>query len=109
MHEAAQNWGASLLHERSALVANDTNAASEILERALTLLQSHAQSAPAGVAYNLACCFALKGDVPEALKWLECSAKAGTLPVKSKIQTDIEFDGIRQDSRFIAWFNKLEK
>ena len=108
-HVAARNWGTALLHERSALVATDTNAASEILERAITLLQSHAQSAPAVVAYNLACCFALKGDVPETLKWLECCARAGSLPAKSPIQTDKDFDGIRDDSRFIAWFNKLEK
>ena len=109
MHEAAQNWGNALMHEWSALVATDTNAASEILERAITLLQSHAQSAPAVVAYNLACCFALKGDVPEALKWLDCDTRAGTLPAKLKTQTDKGFDGIRDDSRFIAWFNKLEK
>ena len=109
MHAAASNWGHALAAEAQALVATDANAASEILERAITLLQSHAQSAPAVVAYNLACCFALKGDVPEALKWLECDARADTLPLKSKIQTDRDFDGIRGDSRFIAWFNKLEK
>ena len=61
------------------------------------------------MAYNLACCFALKGDVLETLKWLECYTKAGKLLTKSKIQTDKDFDGIRNDSRFVAWFDKLKE
>ena len=108
-HEAAYNWGNALLRERWAVVATDPDEANIVLERALKLLQSHAQSAPNAVAYNLACGFALKGDVLETLKWLECEAKSGKLLTKSLIQTDKDFDSIRNDSQFVAWFDKLKE
>ena len=108
-HEAANNWGIALLHEWWAVVATDPGEADKLLERAMTLLQSHAQSAPNAVAYNLACCYGLKGDVLETLKWLECAAKPGELLIKSKIQTDKDFDGVRKDSRFVAWFDQLKE
>ncbi len=109
LHEAASNLGGALLHEWQAVVATDPGEANKLLERALTLLQSHAQSAPNVVAYNLACCFGLKGDVRETLKWLECAADAGELLTKSKIRADKDFDGIRNDSRFVTWLDKLKE
>ena len=108
-HEAVNNYCIALLDERQAVLAVDANEADALLERAIKLLLDHAQLAPDKVAYNLACCFSLKKDVVETLYWLRRHSDAGNPLTQAAIRKDKDFDGVRLDRRFVAWFNNLEK
>ena len=50
--------------------------------------------------YNIACGYALKGDVGEAVEWLRKSLAEG-FELTSYIDKDDDFDGIRSDPRFV--------
>lgn len=104
-HKAAINWGAALVHEFH--FATDAAERQGLLTRATALLQSQSSVNPTGasmVAYNLACCLALAGDVKGAMEQLERCAAAGLLP--AQWQTDKDFASLRQTPEYQEWARK---
>ena len=105
MHEAAFNWGAVLLRQYHAFSkAKDSIDATEMLESAIKLLESHSakysESIP-HLAYNLACAYALAGRHADALKQLEISSRNGQLP--SHWREDEDLAGLRSTTEYAEW------
>ena len=73
---------------------------------AASLLAAEAISRGSG-AYNLACLEAKLGNVAEAVRWLQLSVSAGEHLSKSKAAAEKDFDRIRQQPEFIAYFESL--
>lgn len=112
---AASGWATAVLQERGALIYAGPEQVGKLrvvnaqLQNLKILLLSHVDDPEATSAYNLACIFAVQGNAAEAIKSLQRSDKAGRLSTKKDISIDLDFDGIRQDATFKAWFDKLEK
>lgn len=111
---AASNLAAEMTTERAVLLkaspaptAQTIAQADELLQRARIILLGLSDDSKASVAYNIACMYALDGKAADALLWLQRSHSAGSLPQKSYITQDSDFDGIRSTPAFAAWFAQL--
>ena len=112
---AASNLAAEMTTERAVLLkaspaptAQTIAQADELLQRARIILLGLSDDSKASVAYNIACMYALDGKVADALLWLQRSHSAGSLPQKSYIAQDSDFDSIRSTPAFAAWFAQLQ-
>ncbi|QOX77540.1 hypothetical protein FY034_00805 [Trichlorobacter lovleyi] len=97
MHEAFNNWGNALLHQAKTKSGDE---ADRLFESAHKQLKQAEQTKPGQAAYNLACLFALQGNVEEALQWLARSKDAGKLPSRDHIDQDTDLDSIRMLEEF---------
>ena len=84
----------------AAYQAKDYDTCIREFERALGFIPSHPT-----VTYNLACAYALKGDVGAAVKWLERAVAYG---MAVDVQSDQDFDSIRQSAAFRRVVTRLE-
>jgi tetratricopeptide (TPR) repeat protein len=57
--------------------------------------------------YNKACCYAIQQQVDLALQNLQQALDLNLHECLKMVKTDTDFDGIRQDSRFIAFMQKI--
>ena len=105
MHEAAKNWGSTLARQYDAFIkAQGSVGASEVLESAIKLLESHSAKYPESIphlAYNLACAYALAGRNADALKQLEISSRNGLLPPHWREDEDLA--GLRLTAEYSEW------
>ena len=62
---------------------------------------------PVTARYNLACIAALKGDRDKAFNWLDEALEAG-LDDEDHVRNDEDLAGLRDDSRFEAFLEKLD-
>jgi hypothetical protein len=111
----ASNLAAEMTFERTALLkaspapsAQTIAQADDLLQRARKILLGLADDSKATVAYNIACIYAIDGQVADAMQWLQRSNSAGSLPAKSHIAQDSDLDAIRNTPAFAAWFAQLQ-
>ena len=111
---APSNLAAEMTFERRALLAaasppspQTMAQADDLLQRARTLLLGLADDSKASLAYNIACIYALDGQVAQAMQWLKRSDSAGSLPQKLHIAQDSDLDALRNTPAFAAWFAQL--
>lgn len=108
--EAANNWSGALLHEAQALAqTGNEQKAHNKRQQALDVLSDFIQKHPehtAELSYNLACVHALNNQTEQAIQALETCRQSGCLPDKAHIETDKDFDPIRNSEAFQAWFQQ---
>ena len=85
-----------LKQNKEAWAAKDYSKAIEALKKAYELAPNNS-----GVAYNLACLYALTGEKAEALDWLERSVRLGTANPQH-ILNDNDLVTLREEPRFKA-------
>jgi tetratricopeptide (TPR) repeat protein len=106
-HKAADDWGFALLEEANAIAATDGDQANELRDRAEQLLLQHAKAAPEVVAYNLACVYGQRSDVPSCLHWLKTAQVPNKLVSCVHLQTDSDLDAVRDHPDFQAWLQSV--
>ena len=110
----AVDWGHLRDHARSRLTSNPGDGtAMHQLGIALLRLEAHEEAAEAfrsqihagynvlTASYNIACCYAIKGDKQRALTWLEKAVEAGWNNWNT-MRNDPDLKSLRKDPRFIA-------
>ena len=100
MHEALNNWGSFLL--RQAHMKTGSNR-TRLLNRALDVLERAERLGSKEVLYNLACAHTRLGDEQKAEHYLRAAKQHGTLPDRAHIESDHDFDAVRDQ----AWFKDL--
>ncbi len=99
------NWAAALAKEAAEL--NGTARDAKLMRAKEIALRAREISAQAN--YNLACVFALNGDVTAALNELEACEKADTLPKRSHLKHDSDLRGLNAEPRFIALLKRIRE
>ena len=107
-YSALNNWAAALMTEHWALLNTEPHEAAKVLLKARNLLLPAANLAPETLAYNLACTYALEARAEEAVFWLQKAMQAGDSIKQSDIVNDQDFNLIRQNPQFLAWFYSLK-
>ena len=102
-HKVADDWGFALLEEANAIAATDGDQANELRDRAEQLLLQHAKAAPEVVAYNLACVYGQRSDVPNCQHWLKTAQVPNKLVSCMHLQTDSDLGAVRDHPDFQAW------
>lgn len=103
-YDALNNW-AAILCERAH--RSDHEKRLQLLHQAVDKAMEHETLAPGSGAYNLACAYAMLGDVSQMTDWLNRSFVAGKLPGREKISTDKDFNTVRDTAEFKAWWAKM--
>jgi tetratricopeptide (TPR) repeat protein len=102
-YELFNNWVATLLDEAKMLTGEAAAAkyaeASVLLERCAALTEQS--------NYNLACLYAVTGEIDAAIKVLEECSKHGALPDSQYLDADSDLDSLRQHPRYVELRRQL--
>ena len=107
-HNALSNWAVALMVEHKALLNIEPLEAAKVLLQARNLLLPAATQAPDVLAYNLACTYALEGNAKDTVFWLKKARLGGDAVRQSDVLDDQDFNSIRQEPEFLAWFKSLK-
>ncbi|MCL5038083.1 MAG: hypothetical protein M1269_13365 [Chloroflexi bacterium] len=102
-YEAWNNWGSSLLN--LALISEGKKRYAFFDDAEKKFLEAEKIKLGFG-SYNLACLYAMKGDIDKAILWLTKAFEAMKYPPKDHIYSDPGLAAIRSDSRFVALIHK---
>ena len=102
-HEALGGWGLTLLHIAQPL--NGAERAEKLAEAESKFLTAKEMTKQAD--YNLACVYALTGDIDAAMNELFACLADGVLPTADHLATDSDMDPLRADPRFQDLLEKL--
>jgi hypothetical protein len=59
------------------------------------------------IFYNKGCCHSLQGKVEQAISMLQWAKELDYENLRESIETDADFDSIRDDERFQVWLKNL--
>ena len=100
MHEALNGWGATLIMQ----AANKSGAdQAELLVRAVEILERGEAVGSKTALYNLACAHAHLGGNVKVEHYLRSAKQHGTLLDRDHIESDADFDAVRDQ----VWFKEL--
>jgi hypothetical protein len=106
-HVVANLYGNALIDEARAIAMSNSEQSQQLLNQAEQLFVAHATTAPAVVAYNLACVYGLRGATQNCLTWLQISREHKTLPDCAHLRDDKDLDAVRNTPEFIEWFKQV--
>ncbi len=102
MYEAYNNWGYALT--KWAQLKSGKPEYTDLLNQAEEKGLKAESLKKGSSAYNLACVYALKGNMDECRKWLLIGRKTGTLPTRETVMEDKDLDIVRNED----WFKEIK-
>jgi tetratricopeptide (TPR) repeat protein len=105
-YETLDGWAAALMLLTKASVSSEEKL--RFTEEAFSkAIQAHAIRPGTGT-YNAACAQAYLGNISLCIEWLNICRKSKELPDTAHIDTDADFDSIRNTPEFQAWRSTLD-
>ena len=98
-HGALNNWGLALSDQAKTRSGAEAEA---LFERAGEKYAEALRIKPGyrSALFNMACLFALRGDIDNSLRWLQKWAEGNPEAMKSKVETNSDFNDIRENEQF---------
>ncbi|MGH9720385.1 MAG: TPR end-of-group domain-containing protein, partial [Bryobacteraceae bacterium] len=103
-HEALSNWGTALLEHAKTKTREQADG---LLRDARKRLLEAERISPGSGAYNLACVEAREGKMWQAVQWLQAAQMAGQRLSRAKIESDNDFDRVRNHAEFVKFVESL--
>lgn len=105
-HEAWSNWGGALIHQ---FHMNQGPHADAIIQSAQEKIEESYRIKPdyASALFNLACISALKANTGDTVAWLEQWRELESNACRHELDDESDFDRVREDPAFVAFYESL--
>ncbi len=103
-HEVLSNWGYGLTMQANIKSGDEADA---VYVQAREKLLAAEDISPGAGSYNLACLCSIESKPDECKQWLEKLHDTGKLPNREKIESDDDFDNVRESDWFKEFLDSL--